>query len=1051
MPPIPTSSPSSSSTTSSTSPSLCLPPWHALWFHDVAPASPQLPYNPYVRRAKITVSALVFYNFALTLAESYKASQSKIHDLHLVVNIFFAVYSLAVARIIYTLFNTAPSFRINSQSCFSLLKLAVTRVFLFIHIGGHGLGWQALFSLVWPHDVFFICLVWYLCTPLKQSRLRQRKRRGQQESSSEDLTSLGRKKLDSTKSLGPALDGPQDTEARHGQLSSVPELLNTVDQIFDAIAFYESISKKQTLITMEILKTMQKDLMSNIDLCVRNMEHILTKFSMPQPTTHSLPYSVFNLPQMMQRMLDVVRKTLHSGVAHGHCFVGKRSNGIASFFQFAKKAEERNVNLCLEFQNMDVPVLLVEGDEGNLRRILMIILGIGITSSQHGSIKFSVNIADVSSDTYQKSSKNVSTSVQDGLQLVKFTVSITNLVATDIFDFTSETYMGRLLSQTGIDNASSITMDNVTTLQFDLPMKRRDRSFYNLKQQKLSHFCESIRGLDVIVFTNHEVSESRYMMYYIQERMTKAGAHVTAIDVKEVMQSPPETQSIVPDTSSTAHVAFIDNDMELLKAILHRNYRQISAMSHPNNIVMTVPVSAYNKTIESIQEILASLIQASTASFHEIPLLSLITYPVNKFKLFSTLDHTVTHFRKVQKNRTSQRNHINNASMNQPALSQSSLKSLNLSPVEKSPVPTLSRRYTVSEESPEVSAPSANDLLISQVYSPIAIPSPPISPRRSSTGDAEKLHQLKDTMDLGRMKLGVDMNRGLTGSAVIGDALEKSVKKRKVSPPINVLIVEDNPINQAILIAFLRKRGIKHSVASDGLEAVRKFKQDSFHLVLMDIQLPLMDGIEATRQIRAFEKETIRYSPSSPGSPITPTTPSRPSPLPVMSSPQITAASCRPRCPSIIVALTASSSREDRTNALTAGCNDFISKPINLKWLETKIVEWGSIQALIDYEWWGKSLKSGNLKKEKDGKPQVMKKAPPTEIKKIAPVEQKVDKVTKESDTKTANEQPKDASAHINGAKRVSIQHSSEHPSVIRIDQQRGEGAENNSCALQKC
>ncbi|KAI9596385.1 hypothetical protein BDF19DRAFT_421910 [Syncephalis fuscata] len=162
-----------------------------------------------------------------------------------------------------------------------------------------------------------------------------------------------------------------------------------------------------------------------------------------------------------------------------------------------------------------------------------------------------------------------------------------------------------------------------------------------------------------------------------------------------------------------------------------------------------------------------------------------------------------------------------------------------------------------------------------------------------------------------------------------------------VFPPIKVLIVEDNPINQTILSTFLRKRKIEYAVASDGQEAVDMWKQGGFHIVLMDIQLPVLDGIEATKEIRRFEKERKAAAlppPDSPGE---------------VSVEQRRLAT-QMHTPVIIVALTASALQADRNTALAAGCNDFLTKPVSLPWLEKKITEWGCMQALINVTGWSR-------------------------------------------------------------------------------------------------
>ncbi|WVR05258.1 hypothetical protein IAU60_002270 [Kwoniella sp. DSM 27419] len=141
---------------------------------------------------------------------------------------------------------------------------------------------------------------------------------------------------------------------------------------------------------------------------------------------------------------------------------------------------------------------------------------------------------------------------------------------------------------------------------------------------------------------------------------------------------------------------------------------------------------------------------------------------------------------------------------------------------------------------------------------------------------------------------------------------------------------------------FLRKKKIKHQSAKDGLEAVEKWRTGGFHLILMDIQLPVMDGIEATKEIRKLERNNnIGVFPSTPVSEHAraPTIESSAPASPFRSS-------------VIIVALTASSLQSDRVAALAAGCNDFLTKPVSLKWLDKKIVEWGCMQALIDFDGW---------------------------------------------------------------------------------------------------
>jgi signal transduction histidine kinase/HPt (histidine-containing phosphotransfer) domain-containing protein/ActR/RegA family two-component response regulator len=108
-----------------------------------------------------------------------------------------------------------------------------------------------------------------------------------------------------------------------------------------------------------------------------------------------------------------------------------------------------------------------------------------------------------------------------------------------------------------------------------------------------------------------------------------------------------------------------------------------------------------------------------------------------------------------------------------------------------------------------------------------------------------------------------------------------------------VLLVEDNRVNQMVAQAMLERFGLSVTVAISGAEAVKLVQQQSFSMVLMDCQMPGMDGYEATRRIRAWEQAT-----------------GVPSPLP-------------------IVALTANAMAGDREACLAAGMTDYLAKPVS--------------------------------------------------------------------------------------------------------------------------
>jgi signal transduction histidine kinase/ActR/RegA family two-component response regulator len=118
--------------------------------------------------------------------------------------------------------------------------------------------------------------------------------------------------------------------------------------------------------------------------------------------------------------------------------------------------------------------------------------------------------------------------------------------------------------------------------------------------------------------------------------------------------------------------------------------------------------------------------------------------------------------------------------------------------------------------------------------------------------------------------------------------------------PLQILLAEDNPINRQLAVMILDKMGYTPGLAENGKEVLDQLQKEPFDLIFMDIQMPEMDGLEATRHIRSK-------------------------------------AARQP----VIIAMTANTTRKDRDDCLSEGMNDFLSKPVHLDELIRMLENWG--------------------------------------------------------------------------------------------------------------
>src|SRR6185369_8845262 len=135
--------------------------------------------------------------------------------------------------------------------------------------------------------------------------------------------------------------------------------------------------------------------------------------------------------------------------------------------------------------------------------------------------------------------------------------------------------------------------------------------------------------------------------------------------------------------------------------------------------------------------------------------------------------------------------------------------------------------------------------------------------------------------------------------------------------PRRLLIAEDNPINQEVLLGTLNNLGYAADVVRNGELAVEAWRRNVYPLILMDCQMPVLDGYEAARQIRSLESEGDRVA---------------------------------------IIAVTAHAMLGEREKALAAGMDDYVTKPLNTKLLREALERWWPRESMWPCQPSGNSL-----------------------------------------------------------------------------------------------
>ncbi len=168
------------------------------------------------------------------------------------------------------------------------------------------------------------------------------------------------------------------------------------------------------------------------------------------------------------------------------------------------------------------------------------------------------------------------------------------------------------------------------------------------------------------------------------------------------------------------------------------------------------------------------------------------------------------------------------------------------------------------------------------------------------TGDDSSLHR-NEVKDSGRNKNKSEISKKNNNRDPHATKQAKSGGvARKENHTLRILLVEDNKVNQLLMLRILKKMDIEVDVADNGEVAVNKFQKNEYDLILMDVQMPVMDGFDATRKIRQLETERGNHIP--------------------------------------IIALTAHALKGYKEKCLSAGMDGYLTKPIQPKELRSYLV-----------------------------------------------------------------------------------------------------------------